>query len=233
MLVDRLSARGYVTEPSGVENLRRRGRRRARASGSSGNPMIDALRARRARRLDPCARRADARGAVARDAPPADATSTTPRGSRAWCAAFARVARPSRRCTFPVHPRTRARLERARARATARAARGRRASPPLPLPRLRGAPRRVARRRRSPTRAASRRRRPSCGVPCLTLRTTTERPLTVERGTNRLAGGRPARRSRPPSPRALAAPSRRRPAAVSGTAAPPSGSSGTSSDLTS
>jgi UDP-N-acetylglucosamine 2-epimerase (non-hydrolysing) len=29
------------------------------------------------------------------------------------------------------------------------------------------------------------------GVPCLTLRTTTERPLTIERGTNRLLGDDP------------------------------------------
>jgi UDP-N-acetylglucosamine 2-epimerase (non-hydrolysing) len=40
----------------------------------------------------------------------------------------------------------------------------------------------------SPTPAASRRRPPALGVPCLTLRSNTERPATVTDGTNTLVG---------------------------------------------
>ena len=60
------------------------------------------------------------------------------------------------------------------------------------------------------------------GVPCLTLRTTTERPVTVTEGTNRLvdpydAGAIRWRRRR--SPRGAACPRRRRPELWDGHAA--------------
>ena len=43
----------------------------------------------------------------------------------------------------------------------------------------------------SPTRAACRRKPPSSGVPCLTLRANTERPMTLTEGTNQLVGRDP------------------------------------------
>ena len=90
---------------------------------------------------------------------------------------------------FPVHPRTRDRL----AAIGDRDAAGVRLIEPLPLPGFLGAdgPARLRADRlgRHPGRDDA------LGVPCLTLRDNTERPITVSHGTNRLVGPDPTRSS--------------------------------------
>lgn len=184
VLVDHVSARLYVTEPSGVRNLAREGvdRRRVRLVG---NPMIDALR-----RASPEIER--------RAGPPTGEAVVTlhrpsnvddPRKLAAWVRALADLAAhmPVR---FAVHPRTRARLEAGRLAARLERA-GVVVTEPLAyvdfLARVRAARIVLTDSGGIQEEAAF------LGVPCLTLRTTTERPLTVERGTNRLVGDDPAR----------------------------------------
>jgi UDP-N-acetylglucosamine 2-epimerase (non-hydrolysing) len=184
VLVDHVSARLYVTEPSGVRNLAREGidRRRVRLVG---NPMIDALR-----RASPEIER--------RAGPPTGEAVVTlhrpsnvddPRKLAAWVRALADLAAhmPVR---FAVHPRTRARLETGRLAARLERA-GVVVTEPLAyvdfLARVRAARIVLTDSGGIQEEAAF------LGVPCLTLRTTTERPLTVERGTNRLVGDDPAR----------------------------------------
>ncbi len=95
---------------------------------------------------------------------------------------------------FPAHPRTRAALARARA--------ARHSSRSTPLGYLDFAALVAqAPRRSSPTRAASRRRRTGSGVPCVTMRPSTEWVDTVEAGANVLVdddpdGDRARRRAR-------------------------------------
>jgi UDP-N-acetylglucosamine 2-epimerase (non-hydrolysing) len=199
VLVDHMSARLYVTEPSGVENLRREGidGRRVRLVG---NPMIDALR--RAlpaiERRDACAALAKReRGRAGEPQPPRAALVTLhrpsnvddPRRLARWCEAFARIATSLPVC-FPVHPRTRARLEDSGLDRSLVAA-GVALIPPLSyvefLSRVRAA-RVVLTDSGGIQEEAS-----FLGVPCLTLRTTTERPMTLTHGTNRLVGDDPRR----------------------------------------
>jgi UDP-N-acetylglucosamine 2-epimerase (non-hydrolysing) len=196
VLVDRLSARLYVTEPSGVENLRREGVPAARVR-LVGNPMIDALR--------------HAWPAILARAPaaPGGIVVTLHRPSnvddpdrlRAWCDALGAVARLAP-VTFPVHPRTRARL-RALGLAALLARAGVTTTPPLAYLDFLA---RVARARLVLTDSGGLQEEAAfLGVPCLTLRTTTERPSTVESGANRLVGDDPARLLREVA-RALSAP---------------------------
>ena len=90
---------------------------------------------------------------------------------------------------FPVHPRTRKAIERMDCVAGAT---GLRLVEPLGYLEFLSLLA-EARRACSPTRAASRRRPRILGVPCLTLRDNTERPVTVATGTNMLLGLRPER----------------------------------------
>jgi UDP-N-acetylglucosamine 2-epimerase (non-hydrolysing) len=184
VLVDHLAARHYVTEPSGVENLRAEGVPAARIR-LVGNPMIDALR-----RAWPAIERRTPRaagGVVVTLHRPSNVDDA--KRLRAWCAALATVARRTQ-VTFPVHPRTRARLsalglERRLARS------GVTTTPPLAYLDFLAL---VARARVVLTDSGGLQEEASfLGVPCLTLRTTTERPLTLSRGTNRLVGDDPGR----------------------------------------
>jgi len=203
VLVDHMSARLYVTEPSGVENLAREGIRGPRVR-LVGNPMIDALRdampaverwhLRAARTASGERGRAGERSS---DAGAGEALVTLHRPSNVddrrrlagWCDALARAAArvPVR---FPVHPRTRSRLVAAGLLARLERA-GVVVTPPLSyvefLARVRAA-------RVVLTDSGGLQEEASfLGVPCLTLRTTTERPLTVTEGTNRLVGDDPSR----------------------------------------
>jgi UDP-N-acetylglucosamine 2-epimerase (non-hydrolysing) len=184
VLVDRLSARHYVTEPSGVENLRREGVPAARIR-LVGNPMIDALR-----HALPAIRERTPRatgGVVVTLHRPSNVDE--PRRLRAWCAALATVARMSP-VTFPVHPRTRARLRALHLEGRLARA-GVETTPPLGYLDFASL---VAAARVVLTDSGGLQEEASfLGVPCLTLRTTTERPLTLSRGTNRLVGDDPSR----------------------------------------
>lgn len=85
---------------------------------------------------------------------------------------------------FPVHPRTRARLEALGLRATLAGTAGLTLTEPLDYLSFMGL---VAQARLAMTDSGGIQEETSVlGVPCLTLRTTTERPLTVTEGTNRL-----------------------------------------------
>jgi len=200
VLVDHASARLYVTEPSGVRNLAREGidRRRVRLVG---NPMIDALR----RALPEIDRRAATPSGEAVVTLHRPSNVDDPRKLAAWCKALARLAAhlPVR---FAVHPRTRARLE-----AGALGDRLERAGVVVtePLAYVDFLARVRAARIVLTDSGGIQEEAAFLGVPCLTLRTTTERPLTVERGTNRLIGDDPTRLERavgamlrrPPHPR--------------------------------
>lgn len=202
VLTDRLSTRLYVTEPGGVANLLREGfdRRRIRLVG---NPMIDALRA-----ATPAI---DRRAAERPDSAEPGAVVTLHRPSNVddrrrlsgWCRALAQVAAqlPVR---FPVHPRTRERL-RAFGLLRALARSGVEVMAPLGYLDFMA----LLRRSRIVLTDSGGIQEESSflGVPCLTLRTTTERPMTVSHGTNRLIGDDPGRLAAE-IPRALA----RRPA---------------------
>lgn len=199
VLVDHLAARLYVTEPSGVANLAREGVRGRRVR-LVGNPMIDALRR--------------ARPALAgRGAAAAGALVVTlhrpsnvddPARLRRWVAALAGLA-ALRPVLFPVHPRTRARLQRGRL-ATRLARAGVTLTPPLGyldfLGHVAGAAVVLTDSGGLQEEAAF------LGVPCLTLRTTTERPLTLRGGMNRLVGDAPEA-LRPAVERVLRRPPRR------------------------
>ncbi len=185
ILVDHVSARLYVTEPSGVDNLAREGVPAGRLK-LVGNTMLDSLlRARGA--MKRIARVSERAGAVVTLHRPSNVDE--PRRLRAWAAALALVARLLP-VTFPVHPRTRARL----------AALG------LDRRLISGGVRvtRAARYREFVRDLATARvvltdsggiqeEAVFLGTPCLTLRTTTERPQTLLGGRNRLVGDDPAR----------------------------------------
>ncbi|HVG94509.1 MAG TPA: UDP-N-acetylglucosamine 2-epimerase (non-hydrolyzing) [Planctomycetota bacterium] len=201
ILVDRLSDRLYVTEPVGAVNLRREGvpRHRVRLVGS---PLADALAAARpalARRSGPP--RGEALATLHRAENVDDRRRLT-----AWCRALADLARrvPVR---FPVHPRTRDRLDAWHLRARLEEA-GVTLDEPLAyldfLAALAGARLVLTDSGGVPEEASI------LGIPCLTLRGRTEKPWTLSHGTNRLAGEDPRRLAaavrsileRPPRPRA-------------------------------
>ncbi len=88
------------------------------------------------------------------------------------------------RVIFPVHPRTQKRIEDL---APWTPAQNMRLIDPRGLHRVPGAPDEGDARHHG-FRAASRKRRTYLGVPCLTVRSNTERPITVTTGTNVLVG---------------------------------------------
>ncbi|MFO0951314.1 MAG: UDP-N-acetylglucosamine 2-epimerase (non-hydrolyzing) [Isosphaeraceae bacterium] len=87
---------------------------------------------------------------------------------------------------FPVHPRTRARMEKAGVPLTRRV----HLSEPMPYVEFLGL---MARARCVLTDSGGiQEETTALGVPCLTLRENTERPVTIRQGTNRLIGADPA-----------------------------------------
>jgi UDP-N-acetylglucosamine 2-epimerase (non-hydrolysing) len=90
---------------------------------------------------------------------------------------------------FPVHPRTRARLEAAQVSETALAKRGLLLSPPLgylDFLQLQDAAKVVI-----TDSGGVQEETTALGVPCLTVRDNTERPITITEGTNKLVGSNP------------------------------------------
>ena len=217
--------------PTAVENLRGRARRRARRARRRRHGRHGATRSSRVARDTPLPRVVPAASSCS---PPrtAPATSTTPTRLRALVDLLRAVPQP---VVLPLHPRTRARLEAAGLldeveRAPVRPAAAR-------LPRLHRAARSRARAVLTDS-GGVQKEAYLAGVPCVTLRDTTEWVETVEAGWNvlvdldadaalaragaRAAGRAPAalrrrrrrasassRRSRPSDPPDLGTPSKR------------------------
>jgi UDP-N-acetylglucosamine 2-epimerase (non-hydrolysing) len=184
VLVDRLSDLLLVHSPEAVENLAREGIAADRVA-LVGNTMIDSLR-----RLLPAARATGAVGRLGLE-PGGYALVTLHRPSLVDVPArldavldvLAGLARDLP-VVFPLHPRTRARL------GAAGPAPGLHLLDPLDYLEfiaLEESARLVVTDSGGVQEETS-----ALGVPCLTYRTTTERPITVERGTNRLVGVEPA-----------------------------------------
>ena len=190
VMIDALSDFLFASEESGVANLAREGRPAA-AVHHVGNVMIDALV-----RFRPRAVRRDPIAAVG-VAPPygvltlhrpsnVDRPTTLEPLLRA-------VGQAARRLpiVFPVHPRTRDRLDASGLGATVAGFPGLRPTPPLGYLDMLAL---LARARLVLTDSGGVQEETTyLGVPCLTLRDTTERPATVSNGTNRVVGARPER----------------------------------------
>jgi UDP-N-acetylglucosamine 2-epimerase (non-hydrolysing) len=181
-IVDALSDLLYVSEPSGVANLRREGIPDDRVA-LVGNVMIDSLRA-----VEADVRRAPILRELELTAPYAVVTLHRPENVDDPAALERLLAAldglPAELpLIFPVHPRTRLRLP----------ANGARLRPPRwrllePLG-YRAFIGLLASARVVLTDSGGVQEEATClGAPCLTLRPTTERPITVEQGTNILAG---------------------------------------------
>jgi UDP-N-acetylglucosamine 2-epimerase (non-hydrolysing) len=189
--VDAIADVFYVTEKSGVENLRREGKPES-AISFVGHVMIDNLMHQLAKleRIDTAALASSAIKSRARDY--AVLTLHRP-GNVDERATFTRIAGALEAVAaelplvFPVHPRTRHNMERFGVRFSARVI----TTPPLGyldfLNLWKDA--RVV----LTDSGGIQEETTALGVPCLTLRENTERPITVEEGTNELVGTDPAR----------------------------------------
>jgi UDP-N-acetylglucosamine 2-epimerase (non-hydrolysing) len=184
VLVDRLSELLLVHSPDAVENLAREGIAGDRVA-LVGNTMIDSLR-----RLLPAARATGAVGRLRLDAGgyvlvtlhrPSLVDDPARLGDVLDVLAGLAAELP---VVFPLHPRTRARLPAAA-----------RSVPALhlldPLDYLEFIALEESARLVVTDSGGVQEETSALGVACLTYRTTTERPVTVERGTNRLVGIEP------------------------------------------
>ena len=202
ILTDAISHWLFVTEPSGVENLRREGVAAERVI-LAGNVMIDTLLA--------CRRRCEESEILDQlslaDRPFAVLTLHRPANvddPAVFSGLLTAIERLQREVpiVFPVHPRTRRALEGSAAREL----------PGLILTEPLGYLdflKLLSQARLVLTDSGGIQEETTVlGVPCLTLRNNTERPITVEQGTNRLVGLDPDRitaagldvLSRPPRP---------------------------------
>ncbi len=190
ILVDSVSDLMFASEASGVENLAREGRPGANVH-HVGNVMIDTLvrfRTRAAVR-DPAA-------ALGITGPYGVLTMHRPSNVDARAALeplLRAIAEASRRLpiVFPVHPRTRDRLDASGLGAALSGAAGLRAVTPLGYIDMLALMDRAALVLTDS--GGVQEETTYLGVPCLTLRETTERPATVTEGTNRVVGTRPER----------------------------------------
>ena len=192
VLTDALSSLLLVSDPPGVENLAREGR-----TGDDvvlvGNVMIDTLLERRdaARRtaLPGPVEGIVAQGPYALLTLHRPSNVDDPQMLRTWGQAFAQVA-ARLPVVFPVHPRTRASLERHGLWEDYARTPGLLLTEPLgylETVRLEDGARVVLTDSAGITEETS-----VLGVPCLTLRTTTERPVTLTQGTSVLVHEDPA-----------------------------------------
>lgn len=183
VLVDQLADLLLCTEPEAVENLRHEGRREATIL-LVGNTMIDTLlraqsRADQAGALERLGLVAGGYGLVTLHRP---SNVDDPARLDALLDALGHVAQRLP-LVFPVHPRTRARL-------------GARACPPglklvEPLGYLAFLELMQRARLVLTDSGGIQEETTVLGVPCLTLRESTERPITITAGTNQLVGTRP------------------------------------------
>jgi UDP-N-acetylglucosamine 2-epimerase (non-hydrolysing) len=186
-LTDAISDLLYVSEPSGLENLRREGVAEERMA-FVGNVMIDTLlaareRAQRSTILDTLGLAPGGYGLVTLHRP---SNVDDPIALAQLLAVLDDVARQAP-LVFPVHPRTRARLT--EAGITLDPIRWRVTEPIgyLDFLRLTSSARLVL-----TDSGGIQEETTVLGVPCVTLRENTERPVTVSEGTNVLAGTDPA-----------------------------------------
>jgi UDP-N-acetylglucosamine 2-epimerase (non-hydrolysing) len=190
LLTDAVADYLFVTEESGRDNLRREGVD-ARKIHMVGNVMIDSLEQCRPawERSDVAARLGlgGEYGVVTLHRP---SNVDDPATLRGLVKALAEVGR-GLPLVFPVHPRTRKRLEAMEAETESLGASGARYVPPLGYLDFIAL---VARARLVLTDSGGLQEETTAlGVPCLTLREQTERPVTVACGTNRVVGSSPER----------------------------------------
>jgi UDP-N-acetylglucosamine 2-epimerase (non-hydrolysing) len=189
LLTDAIADLLLVSEPSGVANLRAEGVAEDRIR-LVGNVMIDTLTSEveRARELAPWAELGLAErgyGLVTLHRPSnVDAAEVL----RPLLEALHRIGERLP-LVFPVHPRTRAAAERLGLAELLAAGGGLRCVEPLPYRRNLGL---MAAARVVLTDSGGMQEETTVlGVPCITLRANTERPVTIERGTSRLVGSDP------------------------------------------
>jgi UDP-N-acetylglucosamine 2-epimerase (non-hydrolysing) len=191
LLTDAIADYLFVTEESGRENLLREGVDAGRIR-MVGNVMIDSLEQSRAvwERSDILARLGLARGAYGVVTLHRPANVDDPARLRGLVKALEEVGRRLP-LVFPVHPRTRQRLETMDAGITSPAAGSIRYVTPLGYLDFIGL---LAGSRLALTDSGGLQEETTAlGVPCLTLREQTERPITVTHGTNRIVGTSPER----------------------------------------
>jgi len=188
-LTDAISDLLYVSDPAGIENLRREGVAEERMA-FVGNVMIDSLLAVKERALRSSASVLGELGV----APRRFGLVTLHRPSNvddpsALAALLAALDDVARRVplVFPVHPRTRARLAESRI-----ALDGTRWKLTDPLGYLDFIGLTASARLVLTDSGGVQEETTVLGVPCVTLRANTERPVTLTEGTNRLAGTEPA-----------------------------------------
>ncbi len=197
VLTDQVADLLFTTEPSAHTNLTREGIAPERIH-FVGNVMIDTLKRNLARAVPPAETLAQAGASEGLSAAPRDyALLTLHRPTNVddkECLArlLEIVSEIARRLAvvFPVHPRTAARIEAFGLRALLDQP-GLLALPPLGYLKALGL---MAKARLVLTDSGGMQEETTAlGVPCLTLRTTTERPITVDEGTNTVVGNDPAR----------------------------------------
>jgi UDP-N-acetylglucosamine 2-epimerase (non-hydrolysing) len=189
LLTDQISDLLFVTESSGMENLRREGIADDKIF-LVGNVMIDTLLAHReaALALGTPARMGLERGQYGVITLHRPSNVDDPRALDELFSAIGEISRDVP-LVFPVHPRTRASLS--RSAAVGRLCEDHRLhlSDPMGYLEFLGL---VAESAVVLTDSGGVQEETTVlGIPCLTLRTSTERPATIAHGTNRLAGVRP------------------------------------------
>ena len=187
ILTDSVSDVLFTTEPAGNENLAREGVESRRVH-FVGNVMIDTLfryreRARESRILDDLGLAPRGYAALTLHRP---SNVDTPEALGRMMSAIARV-QAEIPVVFPVHPRTRARLEARRGGLPAASS----LRLVAPLPYLDFVQLMANARCVLTDSGGIQEETTALGVPCLTLRENTERPVTVTRGTNRIVGVAP------------------------------------------
>jgi UDP-N-acetylglucosamine 2-epimerase (non-hydrolysing) len=187
VLTDAISTHLFTTEPAAAENLAREGVPTERIH-FVGNVMIDTLfRYRERAQQSPILERLGVEpGGYAALTLHRPSNVDSEEGLGRLLAAIARI-QSEVPIVFPVHPRTRQRLE--RMNGALRALPALRLAEPLPYLDF---VRVMANARCVLTDSGGiQEETTALGVPCLTLRTNTERPVTVTRGTNRIVGVEP------------------------------------------
>jgi UDP-N-acetylglucosamine 2-epimerase (non-hydrolysing) len=185
IVTDAVSDLLLVSEPSGIDNLRREGIDDARVH-LVGNVMIDTLLAHRerARGLDVPRTLGAAPGQYGLVTLHRPANVDDPLTLRAMLEPLVELS-ARLPLLFPVHPRTRQRLDDAGMGSIA----GLRLLPPLGYLDFLGLM--MDARVVLTDSGGVQEETTILGVPCVTLRDNTERPITITHGTNRLAGTRP------------------------------------------